>query len=54
MDTVVVENANPIEAAEHSMLLLASTVHQRAPSQLVRDEQLQRVSAHSPALFLAA
>jgi len=51
-ETVVQDNVNPIEKVERSTLIMATTVHQKPASALIKDAQLPRVSASSPSLFL--
>ena len=52
IDTVVTNNMNPIEKSERSMLIMASTLHNRPAYQLVRGEHLARLTENTPALFL--
>eukprot|EP00933_Yihiella_yeosuensis_P019978 TRINITY_DN1610_c0_g1_i5.p1 TRINITY_DN1610_c0_g1~~TRINITY_DN1610_c0_g1_i5.p1 ORF type:complete len:245 (-),score=72.89 TRINITY_DN1610_c0_g1_i5:135-842(-) len=52
IDTVVEDNVNPIEKIERSTLIMASTIHQVPPAQLIREAQIARVSGCSPQLFL--
>eukprot|EP01062_Namystynia_karyoxenos_P072277 TRINITY_DN682_c0_g2_i1.p1 TRINITY_DN682_c0_g2~~TRINITY_DN682_c0_g2_i1.p1 ORF type:complete len:1004 (+),score=317.32 TRINITY_DN682_c0_g2_i1:78-3089(+) len=54
MDTVVCGNINPIERAERSALIMASTVHGTPAAAMIEPSALQRVEQHSPKLFLAA
>lgn len=51
-DTVVKKNINPIEKVERSTLIMAGTIHQLPPGELIQDTQLPRVSTASPMLFL--
>lgn len=51
-ETVIQNNANPIEKVERSTLIMASAVHRVPPSALIKDSQQPRVKAASPALFL--
>eukprot|EP00005_Dracoamoeba_jomungandri_P000842 CAMPEP_0174250394 /NCGR_PEP_ID=MMETSP0439-20130205/578_1 /TAXON_ID=0 /ORGANISM="Stereomyxa ramosa, Strain Chinc5" /LENGTH=998 /DNA_ID=CAMNT_0015330449 /DNA_START=39 /DNA_END=3035 /DNA_ORIENTATION=+ len=51
MDTVIVDNLNPIEKVERSSLIVASTIHYAPPISLVRSSQLNRVQTYSPNLF---
>jgi len=53
IDTVVQDNVSPIEKVEHSMLIMASTLHRKPASQLVQPSQLARVQDASPILFAA-
>lgn len=52
-NSVVQDNLNPIEKVERSTLIMASTVHQLPPAELVCDAQQARVSEASPALFIS-
>lgn len=55
VDTVIMDNVNPIEKVERSMLIIATTIHrQPSAAPMLTDEHTQRVLAHSPALFPAA
>lgn len=51
MDTVVCEGINPIEKAERSSLIVASTIHERPPAEIVQPAKRARVEIYSPALF---
>jgi len=51
MDSLVEGNINPIERAERSMLILASTLQQQPAAALVGPAQLERLAGLSPALF---
>jgi hypothetical protein len=52
MDTVVQDNVNPVERVERSCLILASTLHDVPSASLLKDDQVLRIQALSPALFL--
>jgi len=52
VDTIVQDNVNPIEKVERSMLIIASTIHDTDPQEMVNPEHLQRLNTHSPQLFL--
>ena len=52
MDAVVQDNVNPIEKVERSVLIAASAIHCRAAEEMLREEQVGRVKAHCPQLFL--
>jgi hypothetical protein len=55
VQTIVAENMNPIEKVERSTLIVASTIHNDTPAaNLVKPEQLERVSTYSPKLFVDA
>ena len=51
MQTVVQDNVNPIEKVERSALIVASTIQQRAPAELVADDQVARLALYSPKLI---
>ena len=51
MDTVIVDNVNPIEKLERSSLIVASTIHGRPAAELLQPGQVPRVQACSPMLF---
>jgi hypothetical protein len=47
IDTVVQDNVNPIEKVERSALLLATTVHDKQPSELIKPEQRERIATYA-------
>jgi len=49
--TVIQDNVNPIEKVERSALILASTVHNVLPLDLVHPEQRGRVELYAPSLL---
>jgi len=51
IDTVIQENVNPIEKVERSTLIVATTIHNKPAIELVKREQIDRVSTYSPVLF---
>jgi len=51
INTLVQDSVNPIEKVERSSLLVASTIHQISPVDLVADEELDRVATYSPMLI---
>lgn len=51
-ETVVQDNTNPIAKVERSTLIMAGTIHQKPVPALLREGQLERVTASSPMLFL--
>ncbi len=51
IDTVVQNNINPIEKAERSLLIMATTIHRKPAAALVRAEHVARLAALTPALF---
>ena len=56
MGTAIEENVNPIEKFERSLLIVASTIHGTvdAKALLKNDEQVSRISTHSPLLLTAS
>lgn len=55
VNTIVADNMNPIEKVERSTLIVASTIHGDTPAKdLIKPEQLERVSTYSPKLFVGA
>jgi gas vesicle protein len=52
MDTVVKDNVNPIDRAERSLLIMASTLHGLPASALIENEYLPKLKISSPLLFL--
>jgi hypothetical protein len=51
IDTVIQDNVNPIEKVERSALIIATTIHNKSPAELIKPEQQERVSTYSPNLF---
>jgi len=51
VETVIQKNINPIEKVERSILIVSSTVHDKEPAELIREEVLDRVKESSPQLF---
>eukprot|EP00339_Tiarina_fusa_P029718 CAMPEP_0117035768 /NCGR_PEP_ID=MMETSP0472-20121206/25381_1 /TAXON_ID=693140 ORGANISM="Tiarina fusus, Strain LIS" /NCGR_SAMPLE_ID=MMETSP0472 /ASSEMBLY_ACC=CAM_ASM_000603 /LENGTH=748 /DNA_ID=CAMNT_0004745333 /DNA_START=1359 /DNA_END=3605 /DNA_ORIENTATION=+ len=51
MDTIIKDNINPIEKIERSSLIVASTIQQVPPADLLVAEHLDRIKELSPALF---
>jgi len=51
MDTIIQRNVNPIEKVERSTLIVASTIQNKDVVDLLRDDQIERVSTYSPMLF---
>eukprot|EP01124_Arcella_intermedia_P011300 TRINITY_DN17714_c0_g1_i1.p1 TRINITY_DN17714_c0_g1~~TRINITY_DN17714_c0_g1_i1.p1 ORF type:complete len:974 (-),score=159.96 TRINITY_DN17714_c0_g1_i1:41-2635(-) len=51
IDTVIQENVNPVEKVERSLLIMATTIHNCGAVDLVRPDQLEKVSTYSPQLF---
>jgi hypothetical protein len=45
---------NPIEKAERSTLIVATTIHQLPSEELVRPDQIAKVAEFSPLLFDSA
>jgi len=52
MNTVIQDNVNPIEKVERSILIVATTIHDKPAEELVKSEQLERVQTYSPKLFI--
>jgi hypothetical protein len=50
MDTLIKKNRNPIEPLERSTMILASFLHSAGVSELVNDEEKERLLKYSPAL----
>jgi len=51
IDTVVQDNVNPIDKAERSTLIMATTIHKRPAGELLQQSQLPRIQSASPMLF---
>lgn len=52
MDTVIVQNVNPIEKMERSALIVAELIHGTSAPTLIRRDALERVRTYAaPALF---
>merc|ERR1712137_300973 len=51
MDTIIKDNINPIEKLERSTLIVASTIQQVSPDELLIPEHLDRIKQISPAIF---
>jgi hypothetical protein len=47
IDTVVQDNVNPIEKVERSALILATTIHDKQPSELIKPEQRERIATYA-------
>eukprot|EP00339_Tiarina_fusa_P021804 CAMPEP_0117014176 /NCGR_PEP_ID=MMETSP0472-20121206/11550_1 /TAXON_ID=693140 ORGANISM="Tiarina fusus, Strain LIS" /NCGR_SAMPLE_ID=MMETSP0472 /ASSEMBLY_ACC=CAM_ASM_000603 /LENGTH=684 /DNA_ID=CAMNT_0004717671 /DNA_START=752 /DNA_END=2806 /DNA_ORIENTATION=- len=43
INTIVKDNVNPIEKVERSSLIISSTIHEESPSELIKEEHLERV-----------
>ena len=53
VDTVIMDNVNPIEKVERSVLIVGTTIHQQPDAAaLLQPDHAQRVLGHSPQLFL--
>eukprot|EP01125_Pyxidicula_operculata_P009141 TRINITY_DN302_c1_g1_i1.p1 TRINITY_DN302_c1_g1~~TRINITY_DN302_c1_g1_i1.p1 ORF type:complete len:995 (+),score=364.51 TRINITY_DN302_c1_g1_i1:284-3268(+) len=52
MNTVIRDNVNPIEKIERSVLIVATTVHEKKVEDIVQGEHIDRVKTYSPSLFL--
>ena len=51
MMTVIQDNVNPIEKVERSSLIIASTIQQKPPVELIQGEQRERIGLYSPMLL---
>lgn len=51
MNTVIQQNVNPIEKVERSLLILATTIQNKSASELLREDQIERLKTYSPTLF---
>eukprot|EP01036_Dinobryon_divergens_P035624 gene35624-46204_t len=51
MDTIVQENVNPIERVERSLLIMSSVIHRKNASEMVSEDQIDRLKLYSPMLF---
>ena len=51
MDTLVKDSVNPIEKLERSSLIIATTLHQCRPEELVKESELERVREYSKNVF---
>ena len=47
MNTLVQDNINPIEKVERSQLIIASSVFNKHPMELIKDEEVARVKEFS-------
>jgi hypothetical protein len=50
VDTVIQNNVNPIEKVERSLMIVATTIHQRPAIDLLADDQRERFLTYSPRL----
>merc|ERR1719174_798732 len=52
VDTVIMDNVNPIEKVERSVLIVAATLHRRGDAKaMLLPAHVKRIRDHSPALF---
>jgi hypothetical protein len=51
VNTVIEDNVDPIEKIERSTIIMASTIHNAKPVDMVKDKHLERLAAATPALF---
>jgi hypothetical protein len=51
MNTLIQDNVNPIEKVERSSLIMASTIHQLPPSEMILQSRIENVKEYSPMLF---
>ncbi len=54
VDTVICDNVNPIEKVERSLMIVATTIHDRPAAELLMDDQRERFLAGTPKLIEAA
>eukprot|EP01122_Echinamoeba_exundans_P013034 TRINITY_DN5621_c0_g4_i2.p1 TRINITY_DN5621_c0_g4~~TRINITY_DN5621_c0_g4_i2.p1 ORF type:complete len:638 (+),score=189.56 TRINITY_DN5621_c0_g4_i2:74-1987(+) len=54
IDTVIQDNVNPIEKVERSSLIVATTIHNKEATLLIKNDQTERVKTYSPMLFAPA
>merc|ERR1719295_610732 len=50
INTIIQKNVNPIEKVERSTLIVASTIHDKKPEQMIRSQHLASIQSHSPQL----
>ena len=50
LDTVIQGNVNPIEKVERSVMLVATTVHNRDASEMILEDQRARFFTYTPKL----
>ncbi len=53
VDTVIQDNVNPIEKVERSLMIVATTIHDRPAAELLTDDQRERFLAATPKLIEA-
>jgi hypothetical protein len=51
VDTVIEDNVDPIEKIERSTIIMASTIHNAKPVDMVKDKHIERLATATPALF---
>jgi len=51
MNTLLMDNVNPIERVERSTLIMASTIQDRGVELLLKDDHVERIKSLSPNLF---
>jgi hypothetical protein len=51
MNTIVLDNVNPIEKMERSVLIVSETIQGQPVTELVNDAHLERIHRNTPALF---
>jgi len=50
INTIIQKNVNPIEKVERSTLIVASTIHDKQPAQMIKAQHLASIQSHSPQL----
>ena len=51
VDTIIVDNKNPIEKVERSSLIINSVIQDKTAAELIKADQRERVGLYSPMLF---
>lgn len=51
MNTIIQDNVNPIEKVERSSLIVAATIQNKSPEELIANEQRDRIALYSPTLI---
>ena len=51
MDTIILDNVNPIEKVQRSLLIVSQTIHDAPLQSLIKSDQLESVQESSPGLF---
>ena len=51
LNTIIHDNINPIERAERSTIIIASTIHNQPPGEIINPDLLPKLAAFTPELF---